>query len=479
MPTTMSDLIEQDSQTEETDYKPFLPQVLRFTGVAFLIWTVCGTILAMLQAHWLDALWSTDGFEDSEAAIERLESLWPWFKITDTVGMLVVTIGVAAAVSAVRKRSVVQAALIAGVCLLVGSLGVMLKLYFTEITDPEGSRFYWDLKSYLMMAGLTATLLSAAMLTNWRWRGLFVGGYLVHVGAFLWLDNLPQDTFETITSRFLAGSAFDLVGAGFFLVGLVMSAKTLPDRSTESAREGVPDGRAMRGLSKAIGLRIGLSIGGVVLLFLLMLSKSFALIPLFIWVFAGIALATSCYLAWALVAYLSLPKSFRNGTALVVALVGLAVATVIEVVSAMNAAEMFSLVAKARASTSYWGVPGLSRIEDLQESLVQYRRFAVIFGVASYIAVAYALLSTASRLGDLVAVAKARLVMILVGTGAVGAVVLESVISTANRIDPLIFLAGAALLLCVAIATLTALFQLLSALANSLDNLEESEFAQD
>lgn len=461
------------------EHHPSLPRVFRFLGVTLLVWTVCGAILSMIQAHWLDAMWSTDGFGDSEAVMERLESLWAWFKVTDIVGMSLLLIGAAAAVWAADKRRSAQVVLIVATGLIVSSSAVLLTIYFGETDSADEATFLFELKSYLTTGGLATTLLGAAMLARWRWRGLFVGGYLVHVGVGLCTQYLPSETFETITSRFMLSSAIDLVGAGFFSVGLMKTAGLLQAGGSETDHERVVEGSALRLLSKAIGLRIGLSIGGVVLLFILVLSKSFGLVPLCIWIFAGLALAASLYLGWALLSYFALPSSFRSGTAIIVALVGLATAAVIEALSAVNAAELFTLVAKAREATSYWGVPGLSKIEDLQGSLMRYRRITMFFGVISYGAVAYALLSTASRLGDLAAAAKAKTVMVLIGTGAVGAVGLESILSSPNRVDPTVFLGGAVLLLCVGIATLVVLFQVLTALGYGLDSVEDPELGEE
>ena len=458
--------------------RPLLLLALRVMAVTAFVWTVCEITLNAIRGSIYERMWISDVSGDLDAQIATLERLFAWSQIGDIVGPLTILGALLlAGWGASERRTLLKLGLTGAAVLILGALVMASVLLLGGQMERELSGYLWKTKAYLFMGGSVATLLVTSHIAKWRSRGLFLIGYVAHVGLLVWIRGRPTESFESYSTVLKLGSAIDLFGAVMFAGGLLAAAKSLAAVGTAETTTG-DGGAVMRRLTRALALRLGLAIGGVVVLVLLIIAKHLEIVPTLIWFLTGFSLIAACYLGYALVCYFSLTSALRSGWAIIIALITLIAAAMVELASAPSATEVFGLIAEAQQATSFWDMPDLSRLEELQTDLVLYRRLALAFGVVSFGAVAVALHRTASGVMSFSAVAKARTLMILIGTGAVGAIACDQILANARKVSPGLVLTGAVVLFCVAIATMIVLFQLLSMLATSLELSDDEEPAQ-
>jgi hypothetical protein len=101
-----------------------------------------------------------------------------------------------------------------------------------------------------------------------------------------------------------------------------------------------------------------------------------------------------------LVGYHRIPAELRRGELIAFVLVLQLLATGLDFWAGSAADKLFSMVENAKKATSFWGMPSLREMEELQSTLTWGGRIALVVGVVAAAVLLAALRGTARALGD-------------------------------------------------------------------------------
>jgi hypothetical protein len=177
-------------------------------------------------------------------------------------------------------------------------------------------------------------------------------------------------------------------------------------------------------------------------------------------------LITSALVAFSLAGYLRAPARLRSGTAIGYALAAVTAGALLDLYSGGAALELFDLANQASRATTFWGMPSLSRMEDLQAALTWGGRLALLLGITAAAAVIRSLRVTAQGIGaTTLAEAAGRTLALALFTGA-GAVAVSFASTHVRAVEVLLVIV--AVLLFFALVSLVAWLGLVSGVARAL-----------
>lgn len=232
------------------------------------------------------------------------------------------------------------------------------------------------------------------------------------------------------------------------------------------AREGTLDGTPLRVLAWALLARIGLGVALQAAIMVSMAGGEYESASSLTTLGTALGVIVSLVVLGALLGYLRLPESHR-GTAIPAAIALLLVGGGLDLYATSVASELFRLVGSAMRATSFWGVPSLSKMQELQSTLAWAGRGALACGVLAGFALASSLQETARAVGTRVHQEQAGRATTLLVVGGVGAVVASFL--TGERELAALLLVLAAGLLVVAVALIVTWMRLLLGLALALE----------
>src|SRR5204863_7003814 len=133
-------------------------------------------------------------------------------------------------------------------------------------------------------------------------------------------------------------------------------------------------------------------------------------------------LVVTAMLVTSLAGQRQLPAALCDREALMIAIVLACLAPVFDVWSAVSTGQLLSLVGEAKHATSFWGMPSLGRIEELQTAANWTGRISICLGLAGSFAIVRSLTATARGLVDETLAVRAGRVRALLIYGTGGAV---------------------------------------------------------
>ncbi len=170
----------------------------------------------------------------------------------------------------------------------------------------------------------------------------------------------------------------------------------------------------------------------------------------------------------ALVQYFRFPTTHRSD-ALFFAIPLLVLGAILDAYGTWSSSELFDIAAHARHATSFWEMPDISKLEDLQATVTWVGRAALALGVGAGLVIAKSLEETARALGNKERRRRAKEVaglMLVLGTVALGLMFVENALA---RNAPMLFFLLALALLVGGLFLTTMWMQLLFGLAGELD----------
>jgi hypothetical protein len=229
-----------------------------------------------------------------------------------------------------------------------------------------------------------------------------------------------------------------------------------------------PDGAPLRTLGWALLGRIGLGIVLAVLVTVSVAQGEYESAGSLSTISAALGGLISVVILVALIQYLRLPEAYRS-EALVVTIGFVVLGVVLDVVAAKSATELFHAVGEAKRATSFWGMPSLSKMEELQTTMTWAGRGGLALGFGAGLALAASLGKTAQALGDAERSAEAKRVSSLLVIAGSGAVVVSFLAQALARDAAPLLLILALALLVVAVMLLASWTRLLFGLARALE----------
>ncbi len=227
-------------------------------------------------------------------------------------------------------------------------------------------------------------------------------------------------------------------------------------------------GSILRLLAGSLLARIALGIAVQIPLLFAMRERDFSGAKAWMTLGTVGGLLTGVCVLLALIGYLRLPERLRSGGALGFAIGALVLGAILDLYAASAASELFEIGEQMTRATSFWNMPSLSRLEELQAGLTWGGRIALALGIAAGFALAHSLQITALAFDAADRVAQARRVKgFLVGAGG-GALALGTLAQELR--EPVVLLVGAIVLLVIALMLLVDWVALLLGLAKCLDH---------
>lgn len=270
---------------------------------------------------------------------------------------------------------------------------------------------------------------------EWPWRILANGSRILFMACLIWSaragareerDEAPSRSGEGGPLRLLVWSAFARIALGVLAAG-----------------------------ATAVGMAQGASVGGLLVLL--------------------VAVSATCGVAMcvAIGRQIGWPELARSGGALVLSLGCLSLALLLDVWVTVNVFELIDLVAEARGATSLWGMPSISRIEELQSIATWGGRVGQALGLVTMVSLLVSLHRTASFLqrDDLRAKSGTALALAIVG-GVIGLGTMALAAEASRALLPVLGI-GMLAMLGVGVAFLVAFVQLASGLARAMDARSE------
>ncbi|MCC6521287.1 MAG: hypothetical protein IT373_01375, partial [Polyangiaceae bacterium] len=246
---------------------------------------------------------------------------------------------------------------------------------------------------------------------------------------------------------------------------------------------GFVDGAPLRLLASTLLARVVVAVVGQGLLVWATASRALGAAQVLLVLLAGAGLLFTVLLALGLRGYLAMPEPARASGALGVALGALALGVALDLYAAASAVELFGMVGEAERATSFWAMPSLTRIEQLQSAVAWSGRLALLLGLGAALALLASLRRTAAWVGKPDERDRAHRLLALTLVGVVGAVLLGVALQARMSSDTrlLVLLLLGPVLLVVGIGALVAWTRLLRGLAHALERgaADESGEARD
>jgi hypothetical protein len=467
---------------------------LRLGAAAWAAVIVLAAVVEALRTSAYAALHRGDPGVDSHAVHARLALLATIQTVTYLALSVTLAVAVAlfaAALSRSRARTVGWIAfglLVSGVVMSVALTLLVRSGSFASSGEPGSLRLLnllWLSRSLLGTAALGALLLAIALAVGRRatagWSMLAVYGCLA-AGSFGWLtlELLRQSASATSEVMIWIYRVLDYGSDAVTTGAMLWGASRLGREPDPSPADGEPagdegrqavSGAPLRQLAAILLWRIVTGVIGQILLVGVMASGSFESAQPLVVLLGMLSLVLTVLLCTGLGRYLRMPEPARHGGALGVALAALGLAAAVDLYATVSAVQLFGLVAEARRATSFWGMPSLSHIEELQAGLEWGGRIAMVLGVGAALGLLASLRTTASWVGDRAQQVRVRTLLVLTSVGGIGAVALGAAIGAGMKQDTLmlVLLGIGPILLGVGIAALVGWMRLLRGLADSLE----------
>ncbi len=390
-------------------------------------------VLAALQLFFVARKFAHAAVENSLiAALDETpqgdqEAIWAKFRFYGQISywiyigtlLLIVAATVVLALSFRKGRSW---ALAAGGLLLAE---VALSIFSQFITIPSEVPFWlrslWWAGDLSMGVGLALPLLAVAREAPSRLARLGVIGAVcllvikLGIATFTFLNSNPLTVVTWLTRGSAVLSAAWFAGVAFPLAGRL--ARTQAGDATAAVALG-SDGTPLRALGWALLARIASGITLQVLLMVSLANRNHASAGALTTMGAGASLLISIIMLVAMARYRGFPPIYR-GNALIIAMGLVLLGTGADIYTAYAGNKLFGMIAEAKRSSSFWGMPNLSEMETLQARLTWVGRGAVVLGIGAGLALLASLKATAQALGAIEHVNRAnRAYVLLFSTGA-------------------------------------------------------------
>jgi hypothetical protein len=452
------------------------------TAIGWAVFGVIHLAFSVVYQNWLSGV-ITRGSEPLEppAIMEVLSQISRVTFYLCLAGLFVAMVLVFRAVEDRRSRWLVVSALIS---VAIDVAITVFENFVQPSRSSSGISWQWPaLWCFASINGYAGPGLSLFALGGSgrfdRWARLsLLGYYIAALGAFsiILLSTLRLATSLNAgplgVTRIAASAAANLLFAfAAFRAGKHFSAIAPAEElhsSNELDRQPV-DGSPLRLFGWATLFRIGLML-------LLAVAQAVALVNsntdaaqgvLVLGTFAGVCV--SAVLAFALLGALRMPSDLRSGDALVFAMIALCIGPLLDIWAAASGSQLFSALSEAKRATSFWGMPSISKMESLQETMTWLGRVSLALGVAAAVAIVHSFRIAANALQhtDLVGLAaRARLLLLI---GGIGGLALGALVPHAKNATLPLLVMGALALLAIAIWMISDLLRLTFGLAAALE----------
>lgn len=244
-----------------------------------------------------------------------------------------------------------------------------------------------------------------------------------------------------------------------------------------TARGSPLDGSPLRLLASTLLARVLVGALGQGLLIAAMASRSFEMAQALLVLLGITTLVLSLSLASGLWRYLAMPEPARAGGALGASLTLLLLGAAVDLYALVSGVQLFSIVAEAQRATSFWGMPSLSRMQELQQGLEWGGRIALVFGLGASLALLLSLRTTATWLRDGAQRVRANVLLGLTLGAGTCAMALMLLLGMRMKHDAqlMVLLGISPVLLGLGIAALVVWMRLLRGLAAALERGREDD----
>jgi hypothetical protein len=456
-----------DSATQTSSGKR-AATALRVIAIGELILVARLVVIGILRDAIISDLRS--GKVDSTAAFKRLDLFSQISLYSHVATAIVVGVGLLLLVlTLARGRGLAIGALIA----LVAHLGLMTANRMIKVPNeiPLSIHLMWWADGFGLTVASMLPLVAVARARPSSFSRLAALGALsvILIDSALSGYGLTVKAYTPVLAWVERSVA--IAGAAWFASFAFPLAKRLTreaDEPAEARPAGTLDGTPLRALAWVLLARIGFGVVLQILIMLSMFNGEYENAGVLTSFGTAIGVVLSLVIIGALVGYLRYPVSHRSdslGVAIVVLVVGVA----LDIVATNAANELFGLVGEAKRATSFWGMPSLSKIEDLQTTIAWAGRASLLLGLGAGFALATSLLRTASAIADAELASQARRVMTLLIVAGVGALFVSFLAASPKRDMVGFLLVAAVALLGVALFLVVDWMRLLFGLASAVE----------
>jgi hypothetical protein len=434
-------------------------RALRSAAVVGLVASVGGLALEMAWMRAWESL-QADGvpFVDVEAKLDLLSACSVGLH---AAGVLAIMAFASTWARAGDRRSVLAWVGMGALALHLAAVAYQQSVVLTNASTDEllGLQTWHRVRMVLFDVGMIATLASTR---GPIWRaplyGLALAGWFAAAVSGLelepWLSN-------TITC------ALELV----WVVAIAMAARGYPPAAETTSTVGASPAqrRAADGLRlvrTGLAARIAIVLVGVVAGAAMRDSAGLGAL---VWLLAFAGIATAIAVGTGLARYRELPAMGVESGLVATAIAILVIGAVLDLVAAWATAQLLDWNAKAQAATTMWNMPSLKEAERTQSIAQWSGRIASALGLATMLALATSLHTTAEWCKDTEAATLARRIMLVTLLAAVVGVVALVLATDAQRGEVRTLLLVACAMLGLGVWLLVAWMRLLGRLAGALD----------
>lgn len=416
-------------------------QALRLVAGVYALLTGVGVVCFGVD-RWLIASLSEPG-ASSQTFIHRLEMLGDVQNWSAIGGDALVLVGLALLFSSLvgRGRALVAGAL--GALALVLALMVFDRLVPAVASTQPPYRYpamrqaLWIVRMVAAYASQLLTLLGARPAPLARGRERTATRMFMSLVAALFAFKLIS--MVATPSGTVAAEVFQIAwytvdfGADLaFILAAVWLARALGvPADAHAVGPGQRDPAPLRLFGRAIIVRVA---AGVPLVIIATVAAQAApeLAVLALVAATIVSLIAAGMLVTSLLGQRRFPEGLCDAGALTLAITVACLGPVLDIWGAVATGQLLSLVSEAKRATSFWGMPSLRRIEDLQAAATWTGRISICLGLIGSFAIVRSLTATARGLVDEVLAVRAGRVRALLIYGTGGAITAWIFISNAS-----------------------------------------------
>ncbi|MGZ3420745.1 MAG: hypothetical protein ACXVEE_22910 [Polyangiales bacterium] len=344
------------------------------------------------------------------------------------------------------------------------AMAVGLAFVNTKSEPSAWLQFAWWGSGALESAGLGLVLFSMTKRRTWPTVFAAIAVCESVLGFALGrMKELPKN------AAFLFALAAATVLVSFAIIALVLS-REVPEEAeaeratTEGERNG---GDPLRLVAWSTFARLGAGIVATIFALLAMKDGDASSANAATTLGGLVGLVGGIALIFGLIGYGRTRTGRDHASVMVFTVVLVVIAAALDLWALSAATELFDAIAQAKNASSFWGMPSLKKLEELQDGIRWASRGQIVLGMIVVMTVASALKETASRMGAREQVERAGRVRVLAivaaGLSFLGGLMMEQ----PKAGEEVLIVAGLALV--IAIAMLTAWTRLLFGVADAIE----------
>jgi hypothetical protein len=455
---------------------------LRLLAIIYILSTVKTVVVGILRDATLAKLQPDSGWSlyesrsepvDTHALMERLQSIGKVSMILH-LGLIAVTLVgfVLLAMSLEKRRGLISTAI---VLLLAYSGYTLYEQLYPSTSQPGFSTIFWvSAGAAFVVAGMLPLIAAAREVPGWDKAQTAITGALLLI-----LLPIALDAFVLFGNKYSAAWQWsyrvaDIASTAWFVVFGLKAARAIesgaPPLPPPMAIAGEPtlDPGPLRAIGWAILVRVGIAFAVAIGTIVSAMHGSYDSL-------AGMAIGstiiggiTTLFLIGGLTGYSKYPAAQRSdGLYLMIGL--LAIAVILDIVTAKTTSTLYGLVNKAQHADSMWSMPSISDMESMQATVAWTGRISMVLGIVSMLILLGSLATTARSVGAPDLARLAGVTMALVVIAAFGAILVGVWMMNVKRKDEGTLILLALVLLVIAVIALTNMLRVAFGVANAVE----------